>query len=78
MFGNLVKRRVKTENRLPTFPVAGVVNNEILKVSLNFLFTNKQVNVNNSTFCILGTFFWAPIPVNRYEICSRYNPVLLR
>ena len=45
-----------------------------LLVSLNFLFRKKQVNFNNLTFCFLGTFFWAPIPVNRYEIHSQYGP----
>ena len=36
----------------------------------NFLFTNKHVNVNTLTFCFLGTFFLAPIPVHWYEIHS--------
>ena len=34
---------------------------------INYCFRNKQANVNNLTFCFLGTFFWIPIPVNQYE-----------
>ena len=45
-----------------------------LLVLLNFVFTNKQVNPNNLTYCFLEVFFWAPIPVSRYEIRSGYGP----
>ena len=43
-------------------------------VSLIFLFRNKHVNFNNLTFRFLGTLFWVPIPINRYEIRSEYGP----
>ena len=77
VFRSLVETKVKTENHLSAFEVVGVVNTEILKwVSLNFLFTNKLVNLNNLTFCFLGTFFWVPTLVNRHEICSGYGPAL--
>ena len=62
------KEELKNGNRLPTFVVAGVVNTEIFLSFINFFFTNKQVNnVNNLTFCILGTFFWLFIQVNRMK-----------
>ena len=44
-------------------------------ILLNFLFTKKQINVNNLIFCFLRTFFWVPIRVNQYEIGSGYGPV---
>ena len=66
---------LKTENSLSAFVAVGLVNNEIFMSLLNFLFTNKQINVNNLTFCFSGKFFWVPTPVNRYEICSGYGPV---
>ena len=46
----------------------------MLLVSLHILFRNKQVNFNHLTFWFLGTLFWIPIPVNRYEIRSEYSP----
>ena len=69
-----LKEELKTENHLSTSAVVGVVNNEIFMSLLNFLFTNKQINVNNLTFCFLGGFFWVPIMVNKYEICFGYGP----
>ena len=51
------KEELKTGNCLPTFVAAGVVNTEIFLSFTNFIFTKKQINnVNNLTFCILGTF----------------------
>ena len=71
------KEELKTGNCLPTFVAAGVVNTEIFLSFTNFIFTKKQINnVNNLTFCILGTFFWLFIQVNRYEIRSGYGPDL--
>ena len=66
------KEKLKTENL--RFLLQGLLILKSSCISLNFFFTNKQVNVNNSTFCFQGTFFWAPITVNRYETRSRYGP----
>ena len=33
----------------------------------------KQNNPNNLILCFLGTFFWVPILVNRYDISSGYG-----
>ena len=78
VFRRFVERKVKTENRLSTFAVVGVVNIETSMSFINFLFTNIQVNPNKLTFCFLGTYFWAPIPVNRYEIRSGYGALSMQ
>ena len=77
IFCSLVKRRVKTDNCVSIFAVVVVVNTEIFISFIKLPFRNKQFNFNNLTFCFLGTFSWAPILVNWYEICSRYDPDII-
>ena len=72
------KEELQPEITFPHLLLQGWLILKSLGDSLNLLFRNKQADVSNLTFCFLGTFFWVPIPVKRYEIRSGYGPKPLK
>ena len=59
---------------LDSFAVLWVVHTKIFLSFIKLHFYKKVNPTNNLTFCFLRTFFWVPIPVNQYEICSACSP----
>ena len=74
VFRSSVERKVKTENRPSTFPVIGVVNTEIFMSFIKLAFYKQTGYSQQFNFLLFGDIFWAPIPVDRYEIRSGYGP----
>ena len=70
------KEELKTENRLSTFVVVGVVNTEIFMSFIKLPFQKQTGYCQQFNFLFFwGHFFQVPIPVNWYKICSGYGPV---
>ena len=44
-----------------------------MKSFMKLLFRRKEFNLTKSAFQFLGTLFWAPIPVNWYDIYSGFD-----
>ena len=74
VFRSSVERKVKTENRLPTFAVVGVVNTETFMSFIKLPFYKQTGYSQQFNSLFFGDIFWAPIPVNQYEIRSGYSP----
>ena len=72
------KEKLKTENRLSTFVVIGVANTEIFMSFIKLLFYKQTGYSQQFNFLFFRGIFWAPIPVNRYEIRSGYGPDFTR